>query len=152
MEQILIIKQDKKNFRDELFVNDIRSLGHFLNGLELLYKTKLLNGKDSRFNVLSQKEKQQLYRKEFRIRIVGINKNSPFEIRLMIQFLNESMELIDIYFSHENQEDIIKYSIGRFCNVDFDLEENKKIWGQIFRAISFGKKFIKSMNLYFEVK
>jgi hypothetical protein len=85
-ESSLIIYQNKDFGEKELFISDIRAIGHLLNGIEFYYRNKLFFSNESKeFQNLSLPEKRRLYSKEFRIRVSRINKNSPLEIELVIQ-------------------------------------------------------------------
>lgn len=153
MEQLLIIKQNNEYFKNNLHIQDIRNIGHLLNGIEMLYKLRLFNShKSIDFIQLDPQKKQSLYFKEYRISVLRINKNSPLELVLFLRSLNESIEIVDLFFNHEEQEDILKYIIGQICSIDFNSNSHKDQWKRVFSSIKACKRIIRGLNLYYEIK
>jgi hypothetical protein len=152
-ESSLIIYQNKDFGEKELFISDIRSIGRLLNGIEFYYRNKLFFSKESEeFQNLSLPEKRRLYNKEFRIRVSRINKNSPLEIELVIQHLGAAIEIIDLFFSEEMQESMLKTVLSRLLSIDFDDENYKKMFNQFFSYYKNGRKIIEGLKLMIEYK
>ena len=152
-ESSLIIYQNKDFREKELFISDIRSIGHLLNGIEFYYRNKLFFSKESKeFQNLNLPEKRRLYSKEFRIRVSRINKNSPLEIELVIQHLGAAIEIIDLFFSEEMQESMLKTVLSRLLSIDFDDENYKKMFNQFFSYYKNGRKIIEGLKLMIEYK
>jgi hypothetical protein len=152
MEKLLTIKQNNEGFKNDLHVQDIRNICHLLNGIEMLHKLRLFNSEKSfEFNKLDTSKKRKLYHSEYRITVLRINKNSPLELVLLVKFLNESIELVDLLFNNEQQEEALKFVIGQICSIDFDLNKNKSQWKKVFSAIVAVKKIINRLNMYYEI-
>lgn len=152
-ESRLLLYQNKDFGEKDLFISDIRLIGHLLNGIEFFYKHNLYYSKESiEFQNLTDVEKRRLYKKEYRIKVSRINKNSPLEIELIIKQLGNTIEIIDLFFSEEQQESILKNIIGRIWSIDFNDENYKKLWNQFFSYYKNGRKIIKGMKLMIEFK
>lgn len=151
--QILLIRQSKNHYKETIYIQDVRSIGHFLNGIELLYKSWLFNSKEStEFENQSLSEKKKLYNKEYRISVTRINKNSPLEVELVIKSLGLFIKLIDLFYSENQQEEYLKLEIGRLCDLNFNDEENEKLFQQILKYYNASKRLIKTLNLIIEIK
>ena len=101
---------------------------------------------------MTDAEKRSLYKKECRIKVSRINKNSLLEIELIFKQLGNTIEIIDLFFSEEQQESILKNLIGRIWSIDFNNENHKKLWEQFFSHYKNGRKIIKGLKLMIEFK
>ena len=62
------------------------------------------------------------------------------------------IDLIDLFFSENQQESILKNQIGRFCSVDFNAPENEKLFKQLLSYYNASKGIIKTLNLIINMK
>jgi hypothetical protein len=154
MKESRLLLYQNKDFGDkDLFISDIRSIGHLLNGIEFFYKNNLYYSKESiEFQNFTLAEKHSLYLKEYRIKVSRINKNSPLEIELLIQQLGSTIEIIDLFFSEELQESMLKTVLSRLCSIDLDDENNKNLFNQFFSYYKHGRKIIKGLKLMIDIK
>ena len=154
MKESRLLLYQNKDFGDkDLFISDIRSIGHLLNGIEFFYKNNLYySNKSIEFQNLTDIEKRRLYTKEYRITVSRINKNSPLEIELVIKQFGNALDIIDLFFSEEQQESILKNLIGRIWSIDFNDENNRKLWNQFFSYYKNGRKIIKGLKLIIDCK
>ncbi len=152
-ESKLLLYQSKDFGEKDLFISDIRSIGHLLNGIEFFYKNNLYYSKESNeFQNLTDVEKRRLYKKEYRINVSRINKNSPLEIELIIKQFANTLDIVDLLFSEEQQESFLKNLLGRIWSKDFNDEINKKLWNQFFSYYKNGRKIIKGLKLMIEYR
>lgn len=128
---------------------ELKQLWLLLNSLEGIQKTLMVNDKKSPLQSNGQTARLKEFQTTYRFEVVKIEKNSPLLLLVAVGLPYLTSELLDHYFSQEQQEQGLKKLISEMGNIDFDQKENQARWKSIWTGVNHGRKAIRTLGLIY---
>lgn len=128
---------------------ELRQLWLLLNSLEGIQKTLMVYGTHSPLQSPNVEERLKEFKAEYRLEVVKIEKNSPLLLLVAVGLPYLTSELLDYYFSQEQQEQGLKKLISEMGNIDFDQKENQARWKKIWTGVNHGRNAIRTIGLIY---
>ena len=144
----------KQNNDRLLSVGQMHQIWLLLHSIEGIQKTLLIHGHESPFDKTEQRKKSAFkkeFKAEYALLIERIDKQSPITIVLGIKACAITVQLLDLYFSENLQQDSLRKALEKL-GVDLSSnDESRKLWKRIWKGVKHGKTAIKAMDLTFSL-
>lgn len=144
----MLLRLEQTNERT-IGTEELRQVWLLLNSLEGIQKTLMVNDEKSPLQSTSQRARSKEFKTTYRFEVVKIEKNSPVLLLVAVGLPYLTSELLDIYFSEEQQEQGLKKLISEMGNIDFDQKENQSRWKSIWTGVNHGRKAIRTLGLIY---
>ena len=144
----IILTITQQNNEQRLDIISFRKLLTLLAGLEFINAKISLISQNDHLNATAENEvPNNQIPEEYALEIVELHKNSPLHLKAIIRGTVISIKVIDALFEENYQEDMLRAVLSKISSLDFELEENQKLWKKIWRRFTQIKRAAYALDL-----